>query len=111
MAGTARGMWASRKEVSEDGKIVELEAGDDLIMAPFMSTGVRTSNPPMSVKITLTVNPLLCNRTLTQGVTGTSPQTSIDSDTPPWRVLLERIPSTNTQTLMILSSLRDSTKR
>ncbi|OXH37725.1 Gly-Xaa carboxypeptidase [Cryptococcus neoformans] len=39
MAGTARGMWASRKEVSEDGKIVELEAGDDLIMAPFMSTG------------------------------------------------------------------------
>lgn len=50
MAGTARGMWASRKEVSEDGKIVELEAGDDLIMAPFMSTGVRTSNPPMSVK-------------------------------------------------------------
>lgn len=111
MAGTARGMWASRKEVSEDGKIVELEAGDDLIMAPFMSTGVRTSNHPMSVKVRLTVNPLLCNRTLTQGVIGTSPPTSIDSDTLPWRVLGERIPSTNTQTLMILSSLRDSTKR
>lgn len=41
MAGTARGMWASRAEVSEDGAIVELEEGKDLVMAPFMSTGVR----------------------------------------------------------------------
>ena len=40
MAGTARGMWASRKEVSNDGKMVELKAGEDLIMSPFMSTGV-----------------------------------------------------------------------
>ncbi|WWD19722.1 hypothetical protein CI109_104186 [Kwoniella shandongensis] len=39
LAGTARGVWASRKEVSEDGKIVELEQGEDLIVAPLMSTG------------------------------------------------------------------------
>ena len=40
MASTARGMWASRKEVSDDGEMVELEEGKELIMAPFMSTGV-----------------------------------------------------------------------
>lgn len=40
LASTARGMWASRKAVSADGEIVELESGKDLVMAPFMSTGV-----------------------------------------------------------------------
>jgi Gly-Xaa carboxypeptidase len=40
MASTARGMWASRSAVSADGEIVELVKGDDLVMAPFMSTGV-----------------------------------------------------------------------
>ncbi|WVQ84685.1 hypothetical protein IAT38_006840 [Cryptococcus sp. DSM 104549] len=39
MAGTARGIWASRAEVSEDGTIVELKDGEDLVMAPLMSTG------------------------------------------------------------------------
>ncbi|WWC64487.1 uncharacterized protein I303_107097 [Kwoniella dejecticola CBS 10117] len=39
LAGTSRGVWASRKEVSEDGTVVELEKGKDLVMAPFMSTG------------------------------------------------------------------------
>ncbi|KAK8853296.1 hypothetical protein IAR55_004000 [Kwoniella newhampshirensis] len=39
LAGTARGVWASRKEVSDDGKIVPLEQGEDLVMAPLMSTG------------------------------------------------------------------------
>ncbi|WWD03733.1 hypothetical protein V865_001789 [Kwoniella europaea PYCC6329] len=39
LAGTSRGVWASRKEVSKDGKIVELDKGKDLVMAPFMSTG------------------------------------------------------------------------
>ncbi|KAK4689346.1 Gly-Xaa carboxypeptidase, partial [Tremellales sp. Uapishka_1] len=39
MAGTARGMWASRPAVSADGSIVELDAGKDLVMAPYMSTG------------------------------------------------------------------------
>lgn len=41
MAGTARGMWASRSKVSQDGRMVELGPGEDLVMAPFMSTGVR----------------------------------------------------------------------
>ena len=40
MASTARGMWASRPSVSQDGTMVELKQGEDLIMAPFMSTGV-----------------------------------------------------------------------
>ncbi|ORX35361.1 putative carboxypeptidase s precursor [Kockovaella imperatae] len=39
MAGTARGMWASRPQVSKDGSIVDLEPGKDLIISPFMSTG------------------------------------------------------------------------
>ncbi|WVR07608.1 hypothetical protein IAU60_004650 [Kwoniella sp. DSM 27419] len=39
LAGTTRGVWASRKEVSEDGEIVELAPGKDLVMAPYMSTG------------------------------------------------------------------------
>ena len=39
MAGTARGMWASRTAVSPDGTIVDLEPGKDLVMSPFMSTG------------------------------------------------------------------------
>ncbi|OCF41336.1 Gly-Xaa carboxypeptidase [Kwoniella heveanensis CBS 569] len=39
LAGTTRGVWASRKEVSEDGTIVELGAGKDLVLAPYMSTG------------------------------------------------------------------------
>lgn len=42
MAGTARGVWSSRREVSPDGSMVELEEGKDLVMAPFMSTGVST---------------------------------------------------------------------
>jgi Gly-Xaa carboxypeptidase len=40
MASTARGMWASRNAVSVNGEMVDLKAGDDLVMAPFMSTGV-----------------------------------------------------------------------
>ena len=44
MASTARGMWASRKEVSKDGEMVKLEDGKELIMAPFMSTGVSISS-------------------------------------------------------------------
>ncbi|ORY35808.1 putative carboxypeptidase s precursor [Naematelia encephala] len=39
MASTARGMWASRRDVSPDGSIVQLDEEDELIMAPFMSTG------------------------------------------------------------------------
>lgn len=39
MAGTARGMWASRPEVSDNGAIVELPQGEDLVMAPFFTTG------------------------------------------------------------------------
>ena len=40
MASTARGMWASRPAVSADGGMVHLGKGEDLVMAPFMSTGV-----------------------------------------------------------------------
>lgn len=40
LAGTSRGVWASRPEVSKDGKMVDLPSGEDLIMAPYMSTGV-----------------------------------------------------------------------
>jgi hypothetical protein len=40
VAGTSRGMWASRREVSPDGRLVELKEEDELIMAPYMSTGV-----------------------------------------------------------------------
>jgi hypothetical protein len=32
-------MWASRPEVSDDGTIVELPQGEDLVMAPFFTTG------------------------------------------------------------------------
>ena len=39
-AGTNRGMWASRPEVSQDGSVVDLPEGEDLVMAPFMSSGV-----------------------------------------------------------------------
>ncbi|ODO07743.1 hypothetical protein I350_03319 [Cryptococcus amylolentus CBS 6273] len=39
LAGTTRGVWASRSEVSEDGTIVELGHGEDIVMAPFMTTG------------------------------------------------------------------------
>jgi Gly-Xaa carboxypeptidase len=39
MAGTARGMWASRPEVSDNGAIVELPQGEDLVLAPFFTTG------------------------------------------------------------------------
>ena len=39
-AGTSRGMWASRAEVSEDGRVMQLEEDDELVMAPFMGTGV-----------------------------------------------------------------------
>lgn len=42
LAGTSRGVWASRPEVSEDGRVVELKEGGDLVMAPFMSTGVSS---------------------------------------------------------------------
>ncbi|KAL1408310.1 hypothetical protein Q8F55_005116 [Vanrija albida] len=38
-AGTARGLWASRKEVSSNGTLVDLAPEDELIMAPFMTTG------------------------------------------------------------------------
>ncbi|ORX40185.1 putative carboxypeptidase s precursor [Kockovaella imperatae] len=38
-AGTSRGMWASRAEVSEDGSMVHLEEDDQLVVAPFMGTG------------------------------------------------------------------------
>ena len=41
MESTARGMWASRPAVSGNGEMVELGSGEDLVMAPFMSTGVR----------------------------------------------------------------------
>lgn len=40
LSSTARGVWASRPEVSVDGSLVELRAGDDLVVAPYMSTGV-----------------------------------------------------------------------
>ncbi|KAK8858509.1 hypothetical protein IAR55_002736 [Kwoniella newhampshirensis] len=39
LAGTSRGVWASRPEVSADGEMVQLEDEEALIMAPFMSTG------------------------------------------------------------------------
>ncbi|ORY30169.1 putative carboxypeptidase s precursor [Naematelia encephala] len=44
LAGTSRGMWASRPEVSTNGEIVELAVGDDLVMAPFMATGNTDTN-------------------------------------------------------------------
>ncbi|TXT13297.1 hypothetical protein VHUM_00664 [Vanrija humicola] len=37
-AGTARGLWASRQEIS-NGTLVDLAPEDELIMAPFMTTG------------------------------------------------------------------------
>jgi Gly-Xaa carboxypeptidase len=40
LAGTARGMWASRPEVSEDGSIMQLDEEDELVMTPYMGTGV-----------------------------------------------------------------------
>jgi len=40
LGSTARGMWASRPAVSKDGQVVALAKGDDLVMAPFMSSGV-----------------------------------------------------------------------
>ena len=64
MAGTARGMWASRPEVSEDGSIVELAGGEDLIMSPFMSTGVSSA-------FSLSTEEKLTGRTLTRVDTGT----------------------------------------
>ena len=45
-AGTSRGMWASREEVSEDGRVVDLSEADELILAPFMGTGVRHTALP-----------------------------------------------------------------
>ncbi|OCF30619.1 hypothetical protein I316_07747 [Kwoniella heveanensis BCC8398] len=39
LAGTSRGVWASRPEVSEDGRIAELGEGDDLTFAPYLGTG------------------------------------------------------------------------
>ena len=41
MQSTARGIWASRRAVSGNGEMVELGSGEDLVMTPFMSTGVR----------------------------------------------------------------------
>ncbi|WRT67685.1 uncharacterized protein IL334_004657 [Kwoniella shivajii] len=38
LAGTSRGLWASRKAISENGELVT-KAEDQLIMTPFMSTG------------------------------------------------------------------------
>ena len=54
LASTARGMWASRREVSADGEMVSLAPGDDLVMAPFMSTGVRLCNPSILADTDLT---------------------------------------------------------
>ncbi|KAL7423235.1 hypothetical protein Q5752_002535 [Cryptotrichosporon argae] len=39
LAGTARGTWASRKSVSEDGSVVVLAEDEELIMAPSIMTG------------------------------------------------------------------------
>ncbi|GFZ45301.1 hypothetical protein JCM24511_03027 [Saitozyma sp. JCM 24511] len=39
LAGTSRGVWASRPEVSKDGKMVDLPEKEELIMAPYMGTG------------------------------------------------------------------------
>ncbi|WVQ96848.1 hypothetical protein IAU59_003955 [Kwoniella sp. CBS 9459] len=39
LAGTSRGVWASRPEVSEDGRIAELGEGEDLTFAPYLGTG------------------------------------------------------------------------
>ncbi|ORY31378.1 hypothetical protein BCR39DRAFT_526354 [Naematelia encephala] len=39
LAGTSRGVWASRPEVSEDGRMIDLKPADELIMSPYMSTG------------------------------------------------------------------------
>lgn len=44
LSSTARGVWASRPEVSVDGSLAELEAGKDLVVAPYMSTGVSPTN-------------------------------------------------------------------
>jgi Gly-Xaa carboxypeptidase len=40
LSSTARGVWASRPEVSVDGTLADLDAGKDLVVAPYMSTGV-----------------------------------------------------------------------
>ena len=40
LAGTARGVWSSRPAVSPEGVVVDLPDGEDLIMAPFLTTGV-----------------------------------------------------------------------
>lgn len=39
LAGTSRGVWASRPAVSKDGSLVHLDEKDELVMSPFMSTG------------------------------------------------------------------------
>ncbi|WVQ80719.1 hypothetical protein IAT38_002824 [Cryptococcus sp. DSM 104549] len=39
LAGTSRGVWASRKAVSDDGRVVELDEQESLVMAPGMGTG------------------------------------------------------------------------
>ena len=43
-AGTGRGMWASRAEISEDGSMVDLAGDEEMIFAPFMGTGVGPAN-------------------------------------------------------------------
>ena len=45
LAGTSRGVWASRPGVSEDGRIVKLDEKDELVMAPYMGTGVSIMYP------------------------------------------------------------------
>ncbi len=86
MASTARGMWASRPEVSEDGEIVELGPGEVLVMAPFMSTGVRVLLRCLASADS--------RRTPTRGGTGILPGISTGSGTTRWRVILARTPST-----------------
>ena len=88
MASTARGVWASRKAVSEDGTMVELAPGEDLVMAPYMSTGVG---------VTLSSTRIAPNddcRTPIRGDIGISQRTFIGSDMIIWTRTLVLIPST-----------------
>jgi Gly-Xaa carboxypeptidase len=39
LAGTSRGVWASRQSVSTDGTLADLDEEDELVMSPFLLTG------------------------------------------------------------------------
>ena len=76
LAGTARGVWASRTEVSADGSVVELDKEEELIMSPFMGTGVS----PHPYWLNPGIAKLKSGRTPIRGGIGTSPGTFTDGN-------------------------------